>query len=52
MSFQGNQLPDWYSVPDCLCQGIIQKNSASGRQMLPFVIFDKKVPFFPEMVLF
>ena len=29
-------------------QGIIQKKSASGSPMLPFVIFDKKVPFFPE----
>ena len=29
-------------------QGIIQKKSASGSRMLPFVIFDKKVPFFSE----
>ena len=26
-------------------QGIIQKKSASGSRMLPFVIFDKKCPF-------
>ena len=26
-------------------QGIIQKKSASGSWMLPFVIFDKKCPF-------
>ena len=29
-------------------QGIIQKKSASGSQTLPFVIFDKKVPFFQK----
>ena len=29
-------------------QGVIQKKSASGSHMLPFVIFDKKVPFFSE----
>ena len=33
-------------------QGIIQKKSASSSQMLPFVIFDKKVPFLPKVVLF
>ena len=33
-------------------QGIIQKKSASGSRTLPFVISDKKVPFFPKMVLF
>ena len=30
------------------CHGIIQKKSAPGSQMLPFVIFDKKVSFFPK----
>ena len=33
-------------------QEIIQKKSVSGGRMLPFVIFGKKVPFFPKMVLF
>ena len=33
-------------------QEIIQKKSASGSWTLPFVILDKKRPFFPEMVLF
>ena len=33
-------------------QEIIQKKSASGSWMLPFVILDKKRPFFPETVLF
>ena len=33
-------------------EGIIQKKSASGSRTLPFVIFDKKMPFFPKMVLF
>ena len=33
-------------------QGLIQKKSASGSRMLPFVIFDKKVPFSPKVVLF
>ena len=33
-------------------QGIIQKKSASSSRTQPFVIFDKKVPFFPKMVLF
>ena len=33
-------------------QGIIQKKSASGNRMLPLVIFDKKVPFFPKVMLF
>ena len=33
-------------------QGIIQKKLASGSRMLPLVIFDKKVPFFPKIVLF
>ena len=32
-------------------QGIIQKKSASGSRALPFVIFDKKVPFLPKVVL-
>ena len=35
-----------------LRQRIIQKKSASGSRTLPFVIFDKKVPFFPKMMLF
>ena len=30
-------------------QGIIQKKSASGGRTLPFVIFDKKVPFFSKI---
>ena len=33
-------------------QEIIQKKLVSSSRMLPFVIFDKKVPFFPKMVLF
>ena len=33
-------------------QGIIQKKSVSSSRMLPFVIFDKNVPFFPKIVLF
>ena len=33
-------------------QGIIQKKSGSGSQMLPFVIFDKKVPFFQKWCYF
>ena len=33
-------------------QGIFQKKSVSGSWMLPLVIFDKKVFFFPEIVLF
>ena len=33
-------------------QGIIQKKSASSSWMLPFVIFDIKVPFFPKNLLF
>ena len=33
-------------------QGIIQKKSASSSWMLPFVIFDQKVPFLLKMVLF
>ena len=32
-------------------QGIIQKKSASGSQMLPIVIFDEKCPFL-KIVLF
>ena len=32
-------------------QGIIQKKSASSSWMLPFVIFDQKVPFLLKMVL-
>ena len=28
----------------------MQKKSASGSRMLPFVIFEKKVPFFPKIV--
>ena len=36
---------DFYNRHD---QGIIQKKSASGSRTLPFVIFDKKVPFFPK----
>ena len=32
-------------------QGIIQK-STCGSQTLPLVILDKKVPFFPQIVLF
>ena len=33
-------------------QEIIQKISASGSWTLPLVIFDKKVSFFPKIVLF
>ena len=33
-------------------RGIIQKKPVFGSRMLPLVIFDKKVPFFPKMVLF
>ena len=33
-------------------QGMIQKKSGSGSRTLAFVIYDKKVPFFPKMVLF
>ena len=33
-------------------QGIVQKKSASGSRTLPFVIFDKKVAFFPKNLLF
>ena len=29
-------------------QGIIQKKSAYGSRTLPLIIFDKKVPFFPQ----
>ena len=32
-------------------QGIIQKKSSSGSRMLPLVVFDQKVPFFPKIVL-
>ena len=31
-------------------QGIIQKKSASGSRTLPFVIYDKKLPFLPKVV--
>ena len=33
-------------------KGIIQKKSASAIQMLPLVIFEKKVPFLPKILLF
>ena len=32
-------------------QGIIQKKSVSGSRMLPLVVFNQKVPFFPKIVL-
>ena len=38
-------LADWH-------QGIIQNKSVSGSRMLPFVTFDKKVPFFKKIVIF
>ena len=38
-------------VSECV-QGIIQKKLASGCWTLPLVILDKKVPFFPKIVLF
>ena len=33
-------------------QVIIQKKSTSSSEMLPLIIFDKQVPFFPKIVLF
>lgn len=33
-------------------QGIIWKKSAFGSQMLPFMIFDKRVLLLPKVVLF
>ena len=35
-----------------IAQGIIQTKSASSSRMLPLLIFDQKVPFFPKIVLF
>ena len=39
-------------VYDKSFQGIIQTESVSSSWMLPFVKFDKKVPFLPKVVLF
>ena len=38
----------WSSFPESPLQGIIQKKSTSGSQMLPFVIFDKKSALFAK----
>lgn len=35
-----------------IMEGILQKESAPGSRALPLVLFDKKVPSFPEIVLF
>ena len=44
---------NYWKVLQCkiFIQGIIQKKSVSGSRMLPLVIFDKKVSFFPKIVL-
>ena len=47
-----NVLDKWTeAIDNGHCQGIIQKKSASGSQMLPFVIFDKSALFAKSSVI-